>query len=173
VLRFQLGIVAVVLLVWLVVRALTTVDASVRAERATSLVGYLVGGGAVLGLQGLLDVALGYGFLGTPSPIFASTSSIARSSGPPLVHLSADPRPADAAAADALARESNGAGGARAPAAHSGVGHVRGRALAGAHKEDRFLFPIVPFLLVLLGAALAELWRTGRSGRIVVASFWH
>jgi hypothetical protein len=40
------------------------------------------------------------------------------------------------------------------------------------HKEDRFLFPILPLLFVLLGAALAELRRGDPWARRAFAFFW-
>jgi hypothetical protein len=40
------------------------------------------------------------------------------------------------------------------------------------HKEDRFLFPVLPLLFVLLGSALAEIRSGGRWSRRAFAFFW-
>lgn len=43
---------------------------------------------------------------------------------------------------------------------------------AVAHKEDRYMLPVLPLLALLLGVAMHEAWHAGRVGRWVVAAWW-
>jgi 4-amino-4-deoxy-L-arabinose transferase-like glycosyltransferase len=43
---------------------------------------------------------------------------------------------------------------------------------AVAHKEDRYMLPVLPLLALLLGVALEEAWRGTRWQRLVVVAWW-
>lgn len=171
-LRFQLGLLFPVLLGMALWRAVKQ-DQGPWQTRATGLAGLLLGG-ALAGLaQGLLDLSLGRGFLGTPlayllfnlqessrygaSAWYTYLLQLVVFSAPPATLVLAKPL-----YRAARSHVSVSACLAVFVLAHSWIGH----------KEDRFLFPILPLFLVLLGAALAEAAAGARWSRLGSRFFW-
>jgi hypothetical protein len=165
--RFQLALVFPVVLTWLVL------EATWRRAGWRTVAGFVGGGFVAVLVQGSMDLSLGRAFLGTPLAYLTFNLGHASDFGTSPWHtyilqllvLTVPPvtlwlaRPIWAACV-------------RHPvvsctlvvfvAAHSVIDH----------KEDRFLFPMLPLFFVLVGAALAELRKGARLERAAWVLFW-
>jgi hypothetical protein len=172
IIRFQVGLIAIAAVAWLVWRSVLD-RGSPGGLRLAPLAGSVLGGGAAAVVAGAVDIAIGRPFLGTVAAYLVFNLESASQFGtsawytyllqllvytaPPATLLLARP------IWQACRRHGLVALGlAVFVLAHSLVGH----------KEDRFLFPILPLLFVLLGAALADLAAVGRRGRTALRWFW-
>jgi hypothetical protein len=170
-LRFQLGIVALAMVVWLVIQAGRDRDASL-VTRLAPLFGFCAAGMVVLLAEGGRDMASGRPFLDTLIRYLRFNLQHSSKFGTSawytyLLQLVAYTIPP---ATLMLARPLWRAARAHALLSLCLLVFVLAHTLV-PHKEDRFLFPILPLLFVLLGAALAQLREAGRWHRLAFGFF--
>lgn len=169
-LRFQVGLLYPVLLVAI---AWPSHKPSPLPSRWRVIVGFLAGGLLAACAQGLVDVGMGRPPMGTIVGYLRFNATYSSSFGISpwynyLLQLVAYTiPPATVALAKPLWRAARAQVTVSAALAVFLVAH----SLVG-HKEDRFLFPILPLLFVLLGAALADLTEGGRWSRRAHRFFW-
>lgn len=171
-LRFQMGVVfaaAAALLLYDAWRASTNRSHAALGEHAwrahgrarlRALFGVALGGACMAALQGVMDLTMGRPFLATPWRYIAFNLEHAHTYGTSpwytyLLHFVAFTLPPVTLW---LLRPMG-----RALRAHSTVAVVLGVFVAThsviGHKEDRFMFPMLPLFFVPLGAALVSLWE--------------
>lgn len=158
VIRFQAGLLGVA--AFAVALAWTLRQRSVAAGAGWA--GLALGGAVMVGVQGALDMHLGRPFMGTVLAYWAFNVEHASRYGvsawytyllqlvvltiPPVVFF--------------VARPMLKAGGRHPMVGWGLVAFIGIHSLIG-HKEDRFLFPILPLFLLLLAAGLVAAWARG------------
>jgi hypothetical protein len=170
--RFQVGLIAVVVAAWLFWQSVRERGAPL-STRLAPVAGLLLGGALAATMAGAIDLALGRPFLGTVIAYVDFNVHNAAQFGTSawytyllqLLLYTAPP------ASLLLARPLWQACKRHTLVVLAVVVFVAVHSVVG-HKEDRFLFPILPLLFVLLGAALADLAGGSRWARASFRWFW-